>query len=159
MNGDETKSGLADLFAFDGRSAFSRVIVRATELERLLEFMLQAAMRFGISKDFQGKLFSGHGPLSTFSAKIDMAYALSLIEQDTWSKLHKVRDVRNTFAHADAHIDFDHPGFRSGKRMKSNPFAQSAAAFDALTLEIIEVLVPLVETGWERRTALLKALL
>ena len=159
MNGEQTKSNLAGLFAFDGRSTFSRVIVRATELERLLEFMLQGAMRIGISKDLQDRMFSGHGPLSTFSAKIDMAYAFDLIQKDTWSKLHKVREVRNTFAHADAHIDFDHPSIRSGKRLKGNPFAQSAEAYDALTFEIIEVLVPAIEGGWERRHALMKALL
>jgi hypothetical protein len=51
----------------------------------------------------QERLFSGNAPLSTFSAKIDLARLLGIITDQIWSDLHSIRDIRNTFAHHIAH--------------------------------------------------------
>jgi hypothetical protein len=45
--------------------------------------------------------------LSTFSAKIDMAYALEIISDESRVELHKMRNIRNKFAHARKLLSFD----------------------------------------------------
>jgi DNA-binding MltR family transcriptional regulator len=45
------------------------------------------------------KLFEGFGPLSTFSAKIEFAFALGLLPKHVHTDLRTIRKVRNLFAH------------------------------------------------------------
>ena len=49
------------------------------------------------------------GPLSSFHRKIEMAYALKIVDEKTRNDLHIVRNVRNAFAHARRLMDFNHP--------------------------------------------------
>jgi DNA-binding MltR family transcriptional regulator len=44
-----------------------------------------------------------YGPLSTLSAKIDMAQLLRLVSSQIYSDLNAIRSVRNAFAHDVAH--------------------------------------------------------
>jgi DNA-binding MltR family transcriptional regulator len=46
------------------------------------------------------KLFEGFGPLSTFSAKIEFAFALGLLPRHVHTDLRTIKKVRNLFAHA-----------------------------------------------------------
>ena len=46
------------------------------------------------------KLFENSGPLSSFSAKIDIARLLGIFDRDVYSGLHAIRKIRNEFAHA-----------------------------------------------------------
>lgn len=55
----------------------------------------------------QDKLFDYKGPLGTFSAKIDIAYAIGAISPEAHRTLHIMRDIRNDFAHAEDEMDFD----------------------------------------------------
>lgn len=57
----------------------SSAILAASFLEEILE---KAIKSFLIEDQFADTLFRGHSPLSTFSAKIDVAYALGLITKD-----------------------------------------------------------------------------
>jgi len=50
-----------------------------------------------------GRMFSGNGPLSTFSAKIDLCSLLGLISTTIKSDLHIIREIRNEFAHQIVH--------------------------------------------------------
>ena len=54
-------------------------------------------------------LFTGLGPLSTFSAKIKIAYALELIDADIFLSLETIRKIRNEFAHTFTDLTFDTP--------------------------------------------------
>ena len=45
-------------------------------------------------------MFEGVGPLSTFSAKAKLAFALKLVDSDQFHNLEIVRKIRNTFAHS-----------------------------------------------------------
>jgi len=47
------------------------------------------------------------GPLYEFASKIYFAKAIHIIGKDTTNNLEVIRNVRNTFAHAIADIDFD----------------------------------------------------
>jgi DNA-binding MltR family transcriptional regulator len=87
------------------RTDTAYVIVTATVLEDLLEQALLVRMR-DLSNKVYARLFTGHGPLATFSAKIDLAFALQIIEQGTAIDLHAVRELRNEFAHAKSMAHF-----------------------------------------------------
>ena len=45
------------------------------------------------------RLFEGYGPLSSFSSKIDLAYALNITNDDMHANLGIIKDIRNKFAH------------------------------------------------------------
>jgi len=49
------------------------------------------------------------GPLGTFSAKVDVAFALGLLSEKSRRDLHNLRKVGNEFAHNPDDIDFDIP--------------------------------------------------
>ena len=52
-------------------------------------------------------LFDGNGPLSSFSARIDVACGLGLIAANLRRDLHLIRKVRNIFAHQAGQVNFD----------------------------------------------------
>lgn len=51
------------------------------------------------SKKTTDIMFSGMGPLSTFSAKINLGFLLALYNKDFADMLHALRKIRNEFAH------------------------------------------------------------
>ena len=55
------------------------------------------------------RLFDNNGPLGTFSAKIDFARVLDLIDAQTYRNLHAIRGMRNVFAHAEEPVRFKSP--------------------------------------------------
>ena len=59
-----------------------------------------------LSKDLDKGIFDGYGPLSTFAAKVDIAYALGLFDEATRNGLHTIRRIRNKFAHASKPLYF-----------------------------------------------------
>jgi DNA-binding MltR family transcriptional regulator len=74
------------------------------DLERLLKaFCRQDAFTV---KNVIAPMFRGYSPLATFSARIDLAFALCLISRQTYATLHIVRKLRNDFAHESGQIDF-----------------------------------------------------
>lgn len=60
-----------------------------------------------LSGEMESRIFDGYGPLSTFAAKIDIAYALQLYDDRTRVGLHTVRKIRNIFAHSPVPLQFD----------------------------------------------------
>jgi len=55
----------------------------------------------------KAKLFATYGPLSTFSARTEMAYLLGLIPKDIHDDIDYVRKIRNHFAHKIENVSFD----------------------------------------------------
>jgi hypothetical protein len=76
----------------------SVVLSLGGKLDAALKIALLEKMR-PISNRLKAKLFDGYGPLSTFSAKIDMAFAFSILDEDLYADLQVIREVRNMFAH------------------------------------------------------------
>lgn len=52
-------------------------------------------------------LFGAYKPLSTFSAKIDLAFALGLIHENAHRDLTLMREIRNEFAHSIDPVHFN----------------------------------------------------
>lgn len=59
-------------------------------------------------KEVSDGLFGIEKPLSTFSSRIKIAYALGLICKETYRDLNRIRNIRNVFAHTMHGLDFSH---------------------------------------------------
>lgn len=77
-------------------------IVGAGILDALLEQLLKRSFVIGSSD----RLFDSFGPLDTFAGKIDLARALGLIPATEADDLHRIRKIRNEFAHSLEHMAF-----------------------------------------------------
>lgn len=74
------------------------VILSAAMLEQALEANIKA--RLVATGSPEDNLFDvAYAPISTFSAKIDLAYRLGLISTKFCRDLHTIRKIRNDFAH------------------------------------------------------------
>jgi len=75
-------------------AVLSATQILANDLDRCLVVRMPS-----LGKKLKKKLFGGYGPFSTFSAKIDIAFAMDIIDRSTFEKLHAIRDLRNSIAH------------------------------------------------------------
>ena len=91
------------------------VIFGTASLEDELESLLRAYSRKDppTVKEVVDPLFKGYGPLSTFSGKIQVAYALGLISPHVYKTLNLIRRLRNSFAHEKAAVSFQSPKYIS----------------------------------------------
>jgi DNA-binding MltR family transcriptional regulator len=87
----------------------SAAIIAASALEDALEELLLATMRPELSKDERARLFEGDAPLSTFSSKIRIAYAIGAVGRRRRNDLDYFREIRNAFAHTIKAITFETP--------------------------------------------------
>ena len=86
-------------------------IIGAALVESLLRQALESRMRVRtrLEKRTAKGLFGTMGPLSSFSAKIDLGLLLGLYKEEVGGDLHRIREVRNQFAHEYEPRDFGHP--------------------------------------------------
>jgi DNA-binding MltR family transcriptional regulator len=86
-------------------------IIGAALVESLLRQALESRMRVKspLEKRTAKRLFGTMGPLSSFSAKIDLGVLLGLYPEEVRGDLHRIREVRNQFAHEEEPRDFAYP--------------------------------------------------
>jgi hypothetical protein len=84
-------------------------LLMASIAEKSVHGLLLVSMKRGLSKKKQERLFQGYGPLSSFAAKIDVAFAFDLLSEKQFADLNTIRAIRNRFAHSHQRIDFDDP--------------------------------------------------
>jgi DNA-binding MltR family transcriptional regulator len=87
------------------------VILGAALLTEALETLIRSVCR-DTPKDIKSTidpLFQGYAPLATFSARIQMAFALGILPRSLRDKIEIVRRMRNDFAHQWGPIDFNDP--------------------------------------------------
>ncbi|MDD2734074.1 MAG: MltR family transcriptional regulator [Desulfuromonadaceae bacterium] len=77
----------------------------AAYLDTALEALLKASFVEG--RKAEGELFEGTAPLSSFSAKIKLAYFLGIISDQCRRDLDTIRKIRNDFAHDATIISFE----------------------------------------------------
>jgi len=77
------------------------ILIGASVLDDVLCELLKKRLTKSdhIAKHAMEPLFSGMGPLSSFSARIKLAYCLGLIDQWEFEDLERIRKVRNKAAH------------------------------------------------------------
>ena len=96
----------AELLGGNDRSAIITVASHAeTHLEALIGISLPH-FRNGEKEDWN-LTFRHEGPLGTFSACIDMAFYLTLIDKSLREQLHDLRDMRNAVAHTKRRVTFE----------------------------------------------------
>ena len=59
-----------------------------------------------LSNTLATKIFDGLGPLSQFSAKIEVAYIFGLVDEATYKDLLAIKEIRNRFAHTSRFVSF-----------------------------------------------------
>ncbi len=98
---------VAQLLALRRRTHAGTVIAASAQIERVLEKLLLAHMR-SLTKKEHARLFGSYGPLSSFAAKTDMAYALKMIPKSMFDALNILRRLRNDIAHSEEIVDLSH---------------------------------------------------
>jgi hypothetical protein len=76
------------------------VILQASNVENILQSVVEKKMRQPLTVDLRERLFDHNGPLATFSNKILVGYALGLFGSIFRHDLDLIRELRNGFAHA-----------------------------------------------------------
>ena len=84
-------------------------IIAAAVLDDLLHQVLVARLIQLGSERHEGLFERTGAPLSSFSAKIEMCFAVGTLSNQARLAMHLIRDVRNAFAHRIEQITFDHP--------------------------------------------------
>ena len=95
------------IFELDSQSDRSAAIVAGAILDHMLMEALKVYLqpKEKITKDF----FVISGPLGDLGPKIDLAFLVGLVNEDTRRDLVTVKDIRNKFAHG-----LDVSDFKSG---------------------------------------------
>ena len=88
-----------------GTSDRAVVIVLGAFIDDALEHVIALKMRRLNDAEYV-EAFRHDGPLGPFSARIDMAYYLGVIETPLRKRFHELREMRNACAHAKRPISF-----------------------------------------------------
>ena len=84
------------------------VIISSSLLEGALQDAILRKFR-DLDDNERKEIFETDSVLSTFSAKIKIAYALNICGPSTRDDLDCIRAIRNAFAHGRMHLSFDNP--------------------------------------------------
>jgi DNA-binding MltR family transcriptional regulator len=90
------------LFEESGRGA---ILIATTLVDDHLSSLIESIFPNDFSKNQKGKLFKYPGQLSSFSAKIELAFAFRLINKNTYDSLNSLRRVRNDAAHSSSKFE------------------------------------------------------
>lgn len=82
-----------------GESDRGAIIIGATYIEDQLSFLIDKTLPSDENKKYRNRLFKYPGPLSSFSAKIELSYAFRLIDKNLYNSLNILRQIRNKAAH------------------------------------------------------------
>jgi len=83
-------------------------MLRCVAIEHELETLLRRRLQRKDQATWE-RLLEDQGPLRSFHSKIELAYALGTVNEETRKYLNVVRAVRNAFAHSKKLLDFDDP--------------------------------------------------
>lgn len=90
---------------------FAAIVVTVAFLDACVASVLKSELRDSSITD--RLLDSGRGPLGSFAARVDMAYALKLIDQPMHQDLMQYAEIRNMVAHHHVSVSFDAPEISS----------------------------------------------
>jgi hypothetical protein len=88
------------------RTHTSAVTTTVAVMEYQLERAIKTKMH-PLTNSMNKRLFEGYGPLSTFAAKIDIAFALDTISKRDYDELVKIKAIRNKVAHSKTFLSLD----------------------------------------------------
>lgn len=102
LSGEQLNKTFAEIFSQSDRAS---AVVAGGILEEILQRMITAFLL--PHQSIEKTLFDGITPLSTFGAKIDLAYHLGLINETEYGDLKIIKNIRNNFAHSIKGIKFE----------------------------------------------------
>jgi DNA-binding MltR family transcriptional regulator len=108
MTDDEPKSPITSaeyIKLLSEHAEAGNALVAAGLVEDVLQNLLLHAV-IPLSNKFANSIFDGLGPLSRFSAKIEIAYIFRLIDEPTYNDLVAIQKIRNRFAHTSRFVNF-----------------------------------------------------
>lgn len=108
-----------------GVSPIAVAILGLSRVEQELEIILRRQFKRQDKKTWE-KLTGSGGPLCTFWNKIEIAYAMKLIDETLRDHLHTIRKIRNAFAHAKKVIAFDDETITDELRSATLPKAKKS---------------------------------
>lgn len=88
---------------YRGESDRAAAILGSSFVEAMLEDLLKVYL---VDDKAVSELFKGDRPLATFSAKINIAFAVGLLPPNVRTDLDKIRKIRNHFAHHPEETNF-----------------------------------------------------
>lgn len=94
---DNLKRELTLILELENQSDRGVAIIGTAWLEEQLQVAIKS--RLEDDKATWSRLFENSGPIATFSARIDLARLLGIVDQDVYSDLQMIRKIRNDFAH------------------------------------------------------------
>lgn len=92
-----------------------------------------------LSAKMRTRLFNGYGPISSFAAKSDIAYAFRLLSDDDYADLQIIRKIRNEFAHAQEVLGFETPKIETLVSRMKKPQSKPAWAYDWYFSRLTEI--------------------
>ncbi len=87
------------------------VIILVSIIDDVLAAQLEGRMR-DLSSRMRDRIFGFEGPLGTFSSRMKLAYALEVIDYETYQDLDTMRSMRNACAHSRRDISFENEALR-----------------------------------------------
>jgi hypothetical protein len=114
------------------------VLVAAALLEEAIELHLRARLVPSPSKSDELVSNSSMAPISSFSAKIDLAYRVGLFPHSERAIYHQLRKLRNECAHSTSEQDFSQVSFK--ERIK-NMIVSSAGVWEVMRTKLGPLLV------------------
>jgi hypothetical protein len=109
----------------ESQSDRGAAIVAASVIEELTKLIILDRL-IELSAERKEALFDRmNAPLSSFSAKIELAFALGVIANELRLTLHLIRDIRNKFAHRIESLTFDHPDIATMIATRASPSVQA----------------------------------
>ena len=88
-------------------SDMGAILISTSVVDQYLGKLFENVMPTSCSKNMRRSLLNYPGPLSTLSAKTDVAYATHLISRDLHRSIHVLRDIRNKAAHQPEQFKLD----------------------------------------------------
>jgi DNA-binding MltR family transcriptional regulator len=82
-----------------------KALIYAGVIDEWLQKLLLHHMRPLSGKQLE-RLFNAYGPVSSFSGRMDIAFAFKLISDDVYENLRIIKDIRNKFAHTVTPLNF-----------------------------------------------------
>jgi DNA-binding MltR family transcriptional regulator len=95
------------LEAFSNMPPQAEVLIGSSLLEDVLKTNILVKLRADLSNNDVASLFDNDAPLASFSARINMAFALNVVGEKTRADLNCIRDIRNAFAHSRVSLTFE----------------------------------------------------
>jgi len=90
----------------------AQVMWGAAVLDNLLATLLAHSLP-NLSRRMRERLFEGYGALGNFAPRLDMAFAMGLIDEKLREDMVHIKDMRNLMAHSPSRADLHDPEVRS----------------------------------------------